>query len=170
MKDRLLSDDGGRRMWVLVFAGGDRVMEPLVDFLERESITAARLSGIGALESVTVGYLAWEKKEYEHHVIDEQVELLSLAGDVALHDGSPEVHAHVVVGCRDTTALGGHLVDAVVRPTLELVVEDVPDHLRKRVDPDSGLALIAPSRGGSPGHADRAGRIRPRPVRGGPAA
>lgn len=141
---QLLSDDGGARTWVLVFATGERVMGPLREFLEAERITGARLSGIGALESVTVGYFDWMSKEYEHHTLAEQVELLSLAGDVALADGHPAVHAHVVVGRRDTSTRGGHLVDAVVRPTLELIIEDVPAHLRKQVDPESGLALIAP--------------------------
>jgi uncharacterized protein len=58
--------------------------------------------------------------------VGEQVELLSLAGDVALSDGEPVIHAHVVVGCRDTTTRGGHLIDATVRPTLELIIEDPP--------------------------------------------
>lgn len=144
MKVRLLSENDGSRTWVVVFATGERVMEPLVDFLKSEHVTAARLSGIGALQSVTVGYFNWQDKQYEHHTIDEQVELLSLAGDVALNDGTPAVHAHVVVGRSDTSTRGGHLVDATVRPTLELIIEDVPDHLQKQVDPDSGLALIAP--------------------------
>lgn len=144
MKSKLLSEQNGSRTFVLVFVHGERVMEPLLEFLKKESVTAARLSGIGALESVTVGYFNWESKEYEQHQIDGQFELLSLAGDVALKDGEPQVHAHVVLGCRDTSAWGGHLLDAVVRPTLELIVEDVPAQLRKTIDPDSGLALINP--------------------------
>lgn len=145
MKPRLLAQPaGGGRTFVVVFSHGETVMEPLLDFLRSESITAARLSGIGALESVTLGYFNWESKEYEQHIIDEQVELLSLAGDVAVKDGEPTVHAHVVVARRDTTTRGGHLIDATVRPTLELIVEDAPAHLRKRVDEETGLALIAP--------------------------
>jgi predicted DNA-binding protein with PD1-like motif len=144
MNSKLLSDRDGARTFVVVFEHGDTVMEPLLEFLKAESVQAARLTGIGALQSVTLGYFDWETKEYEHHRIDEQVELLSLTGDVALSDGEPQVHAHVVVGLRDTTVRGGHLVDATVRPTLELVVDDVPEHLAKRVDQESGLALIAP--------------------------
>jgi hypothetical protein len=118
-------------------------MVPLLEFLRAESVSAARLTGIGALESVTLGYFNWNTKQYEQHRVNGQVELLSLAGDVALNEGEPQVHAHVVLGCRDTSLRGGHLIDAVVRPTLELIVEDVPAHLRKRHDAQSGLALIA---------------------------
>lgn len=144
MKSKLLTEQAGTRTFVLVFERGEAVMDPLLEFLKAESVMAARLSGIGALESVTLGYFDWESKEYEEHRIDGQVELLSLSGDVAVNEGAPQVHAHVVLGCRDTTTRGGHLMDAIVRPTLELIVEDAPVHLRKTHDPDSGLALIAP--------------------------
>jgi hypothetical protein len=143
VKSKLLNDQAGQRTFVIVFERGETVMGPLLESLRAESVSAARLTGIGALESVTLDYFDWNTKQYEQHRVDGQVELLSLAGDVALNEGQPQVHAHVV-GCRDTSVRGGHLIDAVVRPTLELTVEDVPAQLRKRHDAQSGLALIAP--------------------------
>ncbi len=74
--------------------------------------------------------------------LDEQVELLSLIGDVALKDGQPQVHAQVVVGRSDGTAHGGHLLEARVRPTCELILTESPAHLQKQLDPETGLALI----------------------------
>lgn len=147
VKSKLLAEDGHGRTFVAVFERGEQVMQPLLAFLRERQIFAARLNGIGALQSVTLGYFNWERKEYEPHHIEEQVELLSLTGDVAVDGGEPQVHAHVVVGRRDMTTRGGHLLDATVRPTLELVIEDTPAHLRKRHDPHSGLALIAPELG-----------------------
>lgn len=144
MRSKLLREADGARTFVAVFESGEQVMEPLREFLRAENVTAARLTGIGALEQVTLGYFDWDRKCYEQHRVSGQMELLSLAGDVALQDGEPQVHAHVVVGRRDTTTRGGHLIDATVRPTLELIVEDAPAHLRKRVDRETGLALIAP--------------------------
>jgi predicted DNA-binding protein with PD1-like motif len=71
------------------------------------------------------------------------VELLALSGNVAEQDGKAAVHAHVVLGLRDGTTRGGHLVAGRVRPTLELVVDEASAHVRRRYDPESGLALIA---------------------------
>ena len=51
-------------------------------------------------------------------------------------------HAHVVLGRSDGSAIGGHLVEAHVRPTLEVVLVETPAHLRKRIDAETGLALI----------------------------
>jgi uncharacterized protein len=144
MKWKLLTEDRGSRTFALVFEPGETVMQPLLAFLEEEVVTAARLTGIGALQSVTLGYFDWETKEIVRNEFHEQVELLSLAGDVAVKDSEPQVHAHVVLGRRDNSTLGGHLVDATVRPTLELIIEDAPVELRKTVDAESGLALINP--------------------------
>jgi predicted DNA-binding protein with PD1-like motif len=70
------------------------------------------------------------------------VELLSLIGDVAVKDGQPAVHAHAVIGRKDGTAHGGHLLEAHIRPTCEVVLAESPIHLQKQIDPQSGLALI----------------------------
>ncbi len=134
------------RTWVLVFERGAQVMSGLSAFSKKEQLSAARIQGIGALSDVTLGYFDWETKEYARVEIAEQVEVLSLLGDVAQGEHGPEVHAHVVVGKRDGSAHGGHLLEAHVRPTLEVVVTEAPAALRKRVDPVSGLALIDPAR------------------------
>jgi len=66
----------------------------------------------------------------------------ALLGDVALQDGRPKLHLHVVVGRRDGRAMGGHLLSAIVRPTLEVLLVDSPRHLRREIDAATGLALI----------------------------
>ena len=92
---------------------------------------------------MTLGYFDWDAKDYKHIPLREQVEVLSLIGDVALDEkGEPKVHAHVVVGRSDGTARGGHLLEAHVRPTLEVILTESPKHLRKQYDPESRLALI----------------------------
>jgi uncharacterized protein len=99
----------------------------------------------GAQRERSLGWLNWETKQYEPSVsLDEQVELVSLIGDIALKDGEPQVHAHAVVGKRDGTAHGGHLLQARVRPTCEVVLTESPAHLKKEFDPATGIALIKP--------------------------
>jgi predicted DNA-binding protein with PD1-like motif len=132
------------RTWVIVCGTGDEVMTGLAEFARSERLSAAGIQGIGALSDVTLGYFDWEAKDYDRVRLEEQVEVLSLLGDVALEDDSPQVHVHIVVGKRDGTAHGGHLMEGHVRPTLELLVTETPVHLRKRIDPASGLALIDP--------------------------
>jgi uncharacterized protein len=90
--------------------------------------------------------LAWfnpQTKKYQISVdLKEQVELLSMIGDVAEHEGRPIVHAHVVVGRSDGTTAGGHLLEASVRPTCEVFLTESPVELSKALDPETGLVLI----------------------------
>jgi uncharacterized protein len=128
---------------VLVFDKGDEVMENLTRFAAEQNVTAAHFTAIGAFSDVTLGFLDPGTKEYEPIEVDEQVEALSLVGDVSVQDGEPKIHAHVVVGKRDGSAHGGHLLEAHVWPTLEVVLTESPAHLRREVDGETGLPLIA---------------------------
>ncbi|HEY3461238.1 MAG TPA: PPC domain-containing DNA-binding protein [Casimicrobiaceae bacterium] len=136
-------DDAGERTWALVFDVGDEVVSTLTQFASLHQLTAARFTAIGAFSEATLGYFDAGKKAYEKIPVREQVEVLSLIGDVALDRGQPKIHAHVVVGKRDGSARGGHLLEARVRPTLEVMLVESPVRLARVFDPDSGLALIA---------------------------
>jgi predicted DNA-binding protein with PD1-like motif len=142
MNARLLGESDGAKTFVVVFSAGDTVTDNLLAFARTHKIEAASFSGIGALESVTLGYFEPEKRDYKRIAINEQVEVLSLIGNVAAGDDGPKLHAHVVVGKADGTAHGGHLLEGRIRPTLELIIVETPSHLRRRSDPATGLALI----------------------------
>ena len=135
-------DEVGERTWALVFDVGDEVVSRLSQFASLHQLTAARFTAIGAFSEATLGYFDAKKKAYEKIPVREQVEVLSLIGDVALDGGQPKIHAHVVVGKRDGSAYGGHLLEARVRPTLEVMLVESPARLARVYDPDSGLALI----------------------------
>ena len=135
--------DESPKTFILVFEIGDELAEGLLRFAKEQNLSAASFKAVGALSSVRLGWLNWDTKRYEPAVtLDEQVELLSLIGDVALKDGEPAVHAHAVIGKRDGTAHGGHLLKAYIRPTCEVVLTESPVHLQKFIDPEAGIALI----------------------------
>ncbi len=143
MKSRQI--DQSPKTFILVFETGDELAKGLLQFATEQKLSAASFKAVGALSSVRLGWLNWESKKYEPSVVlDEQVELLSLIGDVALEGDKPVVHAHAVVGKKDGTAHGGHLLEAHIRPTCEVVLIESPTHLQKFIDPESGLALIRP--------------------------
>ena len=145
MKGRLIAEEQ-TQTWVLVFEAGDEVASVLETFARENKLTSSSLRAIGALSAVKTGWFNRETKKYETSAdICEQVELLSMIGDIALDpDGQPQVHAHIVIGKRDGTAHGGHLLEAHVWPTVELMLTESPAHLRKQFDPQAGIALIKP--------------------------
>jgi hypothetical protein len=86
---------------------------------------------------VTLGFFDPAKKQYKPIFIEEHVELLSLVANIARNDeGDAKLHAHVVVGKADGTAHGGHLLEALVRPTMQILVVESSEHLRRRMRDD----------------------------------
>lgn len=144
MKERELTSDV-ERSWIVVFEPGEEAMEGLKEFSRRHELTAARLSAVGAFEHATVGYFQIDQQEYSKIQLDEQMEVLSLLGDVVSGPDGVAVHAHVVLGDSKGHAHGGHLLEGRVRPTLEVMVVEAPVHLRRVYDPRFGIALIDPN-------------------------
>jgi predicted DNA-binding protein with PD1-like motif len=144
MKSVVLDEQHGARTFALILDKEDEARTGLTAFAQQHGVAGAHFTAVGGFSRAVLGYFDRQRKEYARIPIDEQVEVLSLVGDVALKpDGGPEVHAHVVVGRSDGTTLGGHLLEGVVWPTLEVIVSDSPRHLRKTHDPETGLALIS---------------------------
>lgn len=139
MRSSQLNSD---RSFVLVFDTGDKVVEGLTNFARENSLTGAFFFGLGAFEQVTLAFFDLAKKEYEHIPINEQVEVMSIIGNISTYQGEPKIHAHAVVGKRDGTAHGGHLIEAVVRPTLEVFVTVSSTELRRSLDQATNLPLI----------------------------
>jgi len=148
MKSKLVNSER-QRTYVVVLDTGDEAVSSLAGFAKDHGLSAARITAIGAFSDAVLGYFDWETKSYRRIPVREQVEVVSLVGDVALDPkGAPTLHAHAVLGRSDGTALGGHLLEARVRPTLEVVIDESPAHLRKRKDAETGLALIDLDRDG----------------------
>ena len=135
--------DESPHTFILVFKTGDELAAGLSRFAKEKKLSNASFKAVGALSSVRLDWFNWETKKYDPAVtLDEQLELLSLIGDVALKGDEPVVHAHAVVSRRDGSAYGGHLRRADVRPTCEVVLTTSPVHLEKALDPETGLFLI----------------------------
>src|SRR5215469_351259 len=131
MQYRLLAEEP--KTYALVFETGEELASGLNRFASQQKLAGSSFKAIGAFSSVKLAWFNWQTKKYQPSVVlDEQVELLSLAGDIALKDGKPQVHAHLVIGKSDGTAHGGHLMEAHVRPTCKVILTESPQHLQKQ--------------------------------------
>ena len=141
MKAKLI-DEREQKTFAVIFDKGDEFVSELTSFANENGLGASHFTAIGAFRDVMLGYFDRDTRNYQAIPIEEQVEVLSLVGDIAFKDGSPQVHAHVVVGKADGTAHCGHILRAHVWPTLEVVLRESPKHLSRTTDAETGLALI----------------------------
>lgn len=146
MKVKLLNE-AELKTWAVVLDTGDEAAACLLAFAQEHGVTAANLSAVGGFARAVLGFFDMQTKRYKQIPVDQQMEVLSLAGDITQAgeqaDGKAKVHAHAVVGLADGSTRGGHLIEGHIRPTLEIIVSEAPAHLRRRHDPATGLALIS---------------------------
>jgi predicted DNA-binding protein with PD1-like motif len=143
MRSKVLSQDENLRTFVVVFDAGDEASAGLLEFAKANDLSTSQLTGVGGFEKATLGFFDIDRKDYKEIPISDQTEVLSVTADVTLEEsGDPKVHAHVVLGKADGSTVGGHLLDGIVKPTLEIIVIESPAYLKRREDPESGLPLI----------------------------
>lgn len=144
MKWTQLYEDNGLRTFLLVMDKGDKAFAEITEFAEKHGMTAASITAIGACRSATLSYFDPDISDYIHQQFDEQMEIAAFIGGIADDDGSPALHAHVVLGRKDFSSIAGHVDELEVFPTMEVVITESPAHLRKKLDKRTGLTLIAP--------------------------
>jgi predicted DNA-binding protein with PD1-like motif len=136
--------DGEARVHALVFEVEDEAIATLTSFAEERGIEAAQFTAIGAFREAVIAFFDWDSRSYEEIPVDEPVEVAAMTGNVARKDGAVRVHAHVVLGRRDGSALAGHLVSGRVRPTLEMMFVEERANLVRTIDEASTLPLLDP--------------------------
>jgi len=143
MKSKLVADSAGERRLILVLDPDEEAFATISKFAQDHQLSAVSLTALGAFSRATVGWFDLAAKTYRKIPVDQQCEVLSVVGDIALDDqAKPSVHMHVVLGVSDGSTRGGHLLEGFVRPTLEVSLVETPANLRRKHRPELGLALI----------------------------
>lgn len=131
-------DDG----YLIILKKGEEVIETLTDFCIKNKINSGFVSGIGAVEDIKIGYFDERRKEYLYSEIKKSCEVLSMTGDISLKQSTPFLHLHIVLGKEDFSAIGGHLVKAIVSATLEVFIFHYNKKFLRNFDEETGLYLI----------------------------
>jgi uncharacterized protein len=142
MKSKVVVE-GGERTFVLILDPAEEAFQSISKFADQENISGASVTAIGAFQQARVGWFDLEAKRYKPIEVGEQCEVLSLVGDIARgDDGKASLHLHAVLGMSDGSVRGGHLLEGIVRPTLEVTIVETAAHLRRKKRPELGIALI----------------------------
>ena len=98
LQSRVVAENpGGEKTFAVIFAKGDEILSGLTEFAEREKLTAGYFTAIGALQGARIGWFDADRKAFRDIPIDQQVEMISLIGNVGLVNGAPAIHAHGAV-------------------------------------------------------------------------
>ena len=137
-----LINNAKQKTYAIIMDSGDEVTEQLMAFAKKEKVSASQFTAIGAFSGTVTGFFDFSTKDYLKTTFKEQMEVLALTGDISRYKDEYKIHAHVVLGRKDGTAHGGHLMKGIAHPTLEIILNESPEYLKREMDTDSGLPLI----------------------------
>jgi uncharacterized protein len=142
-KDLGETNPWSERNWILVLDDGEEAFEAISRFARDNGISGASLTAIGAFKTATLGFFDFVTKRYKEIPIDRQSEVLSAIGDIAIGDDEQaSLHMHAVLGFEDGSTKGGHFINGIVHPTLEIIIRENAVGFRRRKRNDIGIALI----------------------------
>lgn len=120
----------------------ENVFTALEQFAQQANVSCGTLNGIGALKNCELGFYHLDKKEYDRRIFPEEAELLSLVGNLSLLENKPFYHIHTVLGAADFSTYGGHLFNADVAVTAEVIFRPLDLEIHRGHEDDIGLNLL----------------------------
>ena len=121
---------------------GEEILAKLREFAEKENVSFARVSAIGAVGSFTAGVFDTTTKRYRANEFEGNFEIVSLTGTVDRMNGAFYAHLHMSAGNEYGKVTGGHLNEAYVSATCEIVVRVVEGSVGRAFSDEIGLNLF----------------------------
>lgn len=138
----MTTPDGAARSILARLEIGDEIIASVRELARKESIPSAFISGLGAVNDITLAFYDRMTRVYEETRLTQELEVASMTGNIAWLGDEPVVHLHGVVSRRDGTTAAGHIMRGTVSVTLEVMVLVQPDRIHRRNDPAVGLNLL----------------------------
>lgn len=121
---------------------GDELVAKLKEAAEKEKISFASVSGIGAVGSAVTGYFDTGERRFKSSEITGDLEIVSLAGNINKMNGETYLHLHMSVADESGKVFGGHLSRAVISGTGEIVLHCIDAETDRAYDDETGLNII----------------------------
>ncbi len=132
----------GTGRYMMRLEKGEDILNSLKRFAESKRVRAAVLEGIGSLNKVKLGHYDFTTKEYKFETFQEDLEILALSGNISTLNRTPLPHAHVTLGRRDFSVIGGHLDEGSLANMVEIGLRQLPGKLVKAWDDQIGLNVL----------------------------
>ncbi|HIX67932.1 MAG TPA: DNA-binding protein [Candidatus Anaerostipes excrementavium] len=131
-----------KNQYVIRLDRGEEIVESLKKIADKENIKLAYLTGIGAVGKVTAGVFDTKEKVFKGHTWEGDLEVVSIGGNINTMNGETYVHFHISAADEQGNVFGGHLQEAVISGTGELVLTEIDGTVDRKFDEEIGLNLF----------------------------
>lgn len=128
--------------YVIRLDPGEEIVEKMLWLAAVEGIRLGTVSGVGAVDNVTLKSFRPDTKQYFAHMYHTDLEIVSLTGNLTTQNNRPYAHFHMAVGDSQGQVYGGHLNKAVVSSTCEIFLTVINGSVTRKPNPQIGLNLL----------------------------
>jgi uncharacterized protein len=121
---------------------GEEIVAVLQKVCEENQIRLGRISAIGAVSQATIGFFEMNEKKYHSTVHNGDLEITSLLGNITTMNDKIYLHIHINLAGEDNRTIGGHLNEAIVSATCEVIIEEFKGEVSRKLDDDIGINLL----------------------------
>lgn len=121
---------------------GEEVLTQLKNIALKEEIKLASVRALGATNDFTVGVFKVDEKKYYANHFTGDFEIVSLTGTISTMNGEYYAHLHMSAGDEQGRVFGGHLNEAIISATCEMVIEVIDGQVDRVRDESVGLNLF----------------------------
>lgn len=127
---------------IIALTEGEDIIQIMIDFCAAKNIKAGFFQGIGAVSGVILLHYNIKSKRYRTEIFNEPMEIVSLQGIIAQKEGHPNIHCHGAFADVAMRVYGGHVKEAIVSVTGEIVIRESDHNIRREPDERTGLNLL----------------------------
>ena len=128
--------------WIIRIDKGEEVVSTLKEICEKNNIKSGFVSAIGAADKIKLGVFNTHTKEYHSKTLTGDHEITNLTGNVSRKDGEVYLHLHITVCDEECKAQGGHLNEAWISGTCEMLLTEVSGEIGRKFDENCGLNIF----------------------------
>ena len=121
---------------------GEEILAQLKNIALKEEIKLASVRALGATDDFTVGVFKVDEKKYYANHFTGDFEIVSLTGTISTMNGEYYAHLHMSAGDEQGRVFGGHLNEAIISATCEMVIEVIDGQVDRVRDESVGLNLF----------------------------
>ncbi|MDP4007295.1 MAG: DNA-binding protein [bacterium] len=136
---RILQDNN---TYVISLSRGEELIEEVKKFCEEYQIEAAFFHAIGATSEVELAWYDLGAKQYVTALFQENLEIVSLAGNVSKLGNDMVVHGHGVFSNKAMETKAGHVNKALISGACEIILTRLEGKIDRFFDEDTGLNLM----------------------------
>lgn len=124
------------------FDKGEEIVAQVRKIAEAENIKLASVEALGALSEFNVGLFDVVEKKFHGNHFEGAYEVVSLTGTINTMNGEFYTHLHMSAADVNANVYGGHLVNATISATGEMVIRILDGKVDRKFSDEVGLNLF----------------------------